>query len=83
MSIVLSGWKIHVFYIRKKLDSWKETLKCVIHEGLFHLGRQDPSEIAFYAFSQTTRNRKLAARHTHTHTHIPTYLGLYTIYIDI
>ena len=41
----------------------EKTLKCVIHEGLFHLGRQDPSEIAFHAFSQTTRNRKLAARY--------------------
>ena len=61
----------------------EKTLKCVIHEGLFHLGRQDPSEIAFHAFSQTTRNRKLAARHTYIRVCIPTYLGLYIIYIDI
>ena len=59
----------------------EKTLKCVIHEGLFHLGRQDPSEIAFHVFSQTTRNRKLAARHIYIY--IPTYLGLYIIYIDI
>ena len=65
----------------------EKTLKCVIHEGLFHLGRQDPSEIAFYAFSQTTRNRKLAARHIYIYVcmcmFIPTYLVLYIIYIDI
>ena len=67
----------------------EKTLKCVIHEGLFHLGRQDPSEIAFHAFSQTTRNRKLAARHIYIYSYIcicvfiPTYLGIYIIYIDI
>ena len=64
----------------------EKTLKCVIHEGLFHLGRQDPSEIAFYAFSQTTRNRKLAARCICVYVYVyiyTTYLGLYIIYIDI
>ena len=53
----------------------EKTLKCVIHEGLFHLGRQDPSEIAFHAFSQTTRNRKLAARHIYI------YMCVYVYYI--
>ncbi len=57
----------------------ERTLKCVIHEGLFHLGRQDPSEIAFYDFSQTIRNRKLAARYIYIYI----YIGLYMICIDI
>ena len=55
----------------------EKTLKCVIHEGLFHLGRQDPSEIAFHAFSQTTRNRKLAARHTYIYIYIYVFLHIW------